>query len=245
MPDFERLFEKHPAPGAFSCWCTYHHRARPSVNEELLSGVRRAARNRQRRRELVENESSHGILVYSKGEPVGWCQYGPREELPRFDNYRSYQRPARESGAKRLWRITCFTVDRKHRQRGVASAALKAALQAIRDGGGGIVEAYPIIRWGAYREYLGTVSMFQKEGFKVVAPFGKSNIVMRRSVKCGSPGPPTTRVVGKANSGNSGNSSSSSIGMSMRRGDHPSRGDGRGSLLTARQVYSAVKGKRP
>jgi len=24
--------------------------------------------------------------------------------------------------------------------------------------------------------------MFQKEGFKVVAPFGKSNVVMRRSV---------------------------------------------------------------
>ena len=182
LPDFERLFEKHPAPGAFSCWCTYHHRARPSANGESLSGAKRAARNRQRRRELVENGSSHGILVYSKDEPVGWCQYGLREELPRFDNYPSYRQPARESGAKRLWRITCFTVDRKHRQQGVASSALKAALQAIRDGGGGIVEAYPIIRRGAYREYLGTVSMFQKEGFKVVAPFGKSNVVMRRSV---------------------------------------------------------------
>jgi len=58
----------------------------------------------------------------------------------------------------------------------VASAALKAALQAIRDGGGGIVEAYPIIRWGAYREYLGTVSMFQKEGFKVVAPSERATL---------------------------------------------------------------------
>src|SRR5438128_7283712 len=123
LPDFERLFEKHPAPGAFSCWCTYHHRARPSVNEELLSGVRRAARNRQRRRELVENESSHGILVYSKGEPVGWCQYGPGEEFPRFATYGGYGRPARESGAKRLWRIPYLTVARKHPQRGVVTAA--------------------------------------------------------------------------------------------------------------------------
>src|SRR6266571_2056594 len=30
--------------------------------------------------------------------------------------------------------------------------------------GGSLVEACPIVRWGAYREYLGTVSMFQKEG---------------------------------------------------------------------------------
>lgn len=183
LPDFERLFKKHPAPGAFMCWCMYHHRARPlAVNEHPHSRVKRVARNRQQRRELVENGCSHGILVYSKGEPVGWCQYGSRDELPRIDNNRSYRRLARESGTKRLWRITCFTVDKKHRERGVASAALKAALQAIRDKGGGLVEAYPIIHWGAYREYLGTVSMFQKEGFKVVAPFGKSNVVMRRSI---------------------------------------------------------------
>src|SRR2546427_10230600 len=122
------------------------------------------------------------MLAHTRDDRVVGCQPGPGEALPRFDNCPSYRRPARESGAKRLWRITCFTVDRKHRQRGVASAALKAAMQAIRDEGGGIVEAYPIIRWGAYREYLGTVSMFQKEGFEVVAPFGESNVVMRRSV---------------------------------------------------------------
>ncbi len=183
LPDFERLFETDPAPGAFMCWCMYHHLARPwAVNEQPHSRVKRAARNRQQRRKLVEDGCSHGILVYSKGEPMGWCQYGPTEELPRIDNNRSYRSLARESGTERQWRITCFTVDKKHRERGVASAALKAALQAIRDKGGGLVEAYPIIRRGAYREYLGTVSMFQKEGFKVVAPFGKSNVLMRRRI---------------------------------------------------------------
>jgi hypothetical protein len=46
------------------------------------------------------------------------------------------------------------------------------------------VEAYPIYRWGAYkpREYLGTFSMFKKEGFKVVASLGVNNVVMRRTV---------------------------------------------------------------
>ena len=44
------------------------------------------------------------------------------------------------------------------------------------------MEAYPIKRWGAYQEWRGTVSMFEKEGFKIVAPLGKSNVLMRRTI---------------------------------------------------------------
>lgn len=92
-------------------------------------------RNRREKRELVERGGSHGILVYAKGEPVGWCQYGPKEELPRIDNSRNYRGLAK--GTEKLWRITCFVVHKKYRKRGVASAALKAALEAIRNKGGG------------------------------------------------------------------------------------------------------------
>lgn len=125
---------------------------------------------------------SHGIIVYSKGEPVGWCQYGCREELPRFDYVLRYVRPAPDVETVKLWRITCFVVDPKHRRSGVATAALKAALEAIRTEGGGLVEAYPIKRWGEDRKYLGTLSMFKREGFKVVSPWGRSNVVVRRTV---------------------------------------------------------------
>jgi len=183
LPDFERLFEKHPAPGAFMCWCLYHHRERSfAVSKGPISRAKEAKLNRQQKRKLVANGRSHGILVYSKGEPVGWCQYGSKEELPRIDSYPRYRRLAPAGNAKRVWRITCFVVDRDYRKHGVASAALKAALDAIRNKGGGLVEAYPIVRWGAYREYLGTVSMFKKHGFKIVAPFGESNVVMRKKV---------------------------------------------------------------
>jgi GNAT superfamily N-acetyltransferase len=182
LPDFERLFETHPAPGAFLCWCMYHHRAGSSTVKKGDSRAEIAASNRLRKRGLVENGLSHGILVYANGEPVGWCQYGLMEELPRIANDPSYRKLPREGNAKKLWRITCFTVDKKYRRRGVASAALKGALQAIRKKGGGLVEAYPIKRWGAYREYLGTVPMFRKEGFKIVAPLGRSNVVMQRIV---------------------------------------------------------------
>lgn len=183
LQDFERLFETHPAPGAYSCWCMYNHRPRPlPESKKLDSRMESAARNRRKKRELVESGCSHGILVYAKGEPVGWCQYGPKDELPRIDNIRSYRRLVTEGGMNKVWRITCFVVDKKHRKRGLAGVALKAALDAIRKKGGGYVEAYPIIRWGAYSEYRGTVSIFQKEGFKIVAPLGKSNVLMRRAI---------------------------------------------------------------
>ena len=113
---------------------------------------------------------------------MGWCQYGYVHELPRFDANRDNRRLPQDVGEPPVWRITCFTVDQRHRGRGVAGIALKAATEAIRKRGGGIVEAYPTVRRGAYREYLGTISMFQKAGFEVVAPFGKNNVVMRRTI---------------------------------------------------------------
>lgn len=138
--------------------------------------------NRRRKRELVARGRSHGILVYSNGEPVGWCQYGEREELPRLDGDPSYRKLPLEDDATDVWRITCFVVDRRHRRRGVASTALKAALAAIRRRRGGLVEAFPIREWGGYREYLGTISMFRREGFRIVGPFGTDNVVMRRRI---------------------------------------------------------------
>jgi ribosomal protein S18 acetylase RimI-like enzyme len=183
LPDFEKLLETHPAPGAFSCWCLYNHRtsAEPEATKKQ-SSAKRAASNRREKRTLVANGCSHGIIVYAGAEPVGWCQYGPSGELPRIDANSGYRKLSTVGEAKRLWRITCFVVDKEHRQRGVAGTALKAALAAIQQKGGGVVEAFPITHWGAYAEYRGTVSMFKKEGFEVIGPLGKNNVLVRRTI---------------------------------------------------------------
>jgi GNAT superfamily N-acetyltransferase len=107
-----------------------------------------------------------------------------------MDNTRKYRGLAPEGGTERLWRITCFAVLKKWRKRGVAGAALKAALEAIRKRGGGLVEAYPITRWESRafgnESTNGTASMFKKAGFKVVAPFGSTrlstHVLMRRTI---------------------------------------------------------------
>jgi GNAT superfamily N-acetyltransferase len=184
-PDFERLFQK-PA-GWSHCWCMHFQRARRlPKNQQLRSRAERAVRNRRQKLALVEEGGAHGILVYADGEPVGWCQFGRREELPRIDNRRNYSRLAPNSDEK-LWRIACFVVETRYRRRGVASAALKSALEAIGSNGGGLVEAYPLKSWLSRafgnESTPGVLSMFEKEGFKVVGPFGTTRFSTRVLVR--------------------------------------------------------------
>ena len=176
--DFEALFSKYGGVQN-ACWCMFYHRARPVRG---LPDEERGARNRRDHHRLVSREEAHGILVYAAGRPVGWCQFGRTSELPRIDSGLKY----RSLGAAREpspdWRITCFFVDRPHRRNGVALAGLRGALEAIRAMGGGLIEAYPSTNARAVAVWFGTVSMFQACGFREVAPFGRSNVLMRRSL---------------------------------------------------------------
>jgi ribosomal protein S18 acetylase RimI-like enzyme len=85
-----------------------------------------------------------------------------------------------------MWRITCFVVDEEYRRKGVATTALKAALHAIKRKGGGLVESYPVSETvqGSNYIYCGTVSMFEKVGFKVFGPFadGRTKTVIMRKL---------------------------------------------------------------
>src|SRR5256714_5622456 len=109
-------------------------------------------------RQAWRNAQCHGGRA-----PLPYGQYGPSQELPWIDNNPRYRKFAHDNGNERLWRITCFVVHKNFRCRGVAHIGLKAALAAIQNEGGGLVEPYPIKRWGAYQEWRGRVSMFEKE----------------------------------------------------------------------------------
>jgi len=142
--------------------------------------------NRKDKEAFVRQGRSHAILVYDDKTPVGWCQYGLRDELPRIDAGRGYRKARLAVDAEKLWRITCFFVDREYRGKGVAKIALHAALESIRKQGGGIVEAFPVVskKMAAVPEWrwFGTPSMFRRERFKPVAPLGTSGLLMRRRI---------------------------------------------------------------
>lgn len=176
--DFEQLASKQGG-----CWCTYYQRAKPvrGVHGEELKRV-----NQKFKDALVKTGRSHAILVYAGDTPVGWCQYGVKEELPRIDAGRGYKKiePLRTEG--NLWRITCFFTSREYRGKGVSKFALKAALKSISKQGGGTVEAYPVVskKMTAVAEWrwFGTPGMFEREGFKQIGPLGNSWVLMRKTV---------------------------------------------------------------
>lgn len=185
LADFERLAARQG-----SCWCMHYQRAKPVLRGGTADAHRKV--NRRDKAKLVREGRSHAILVYDGKTPIGWCQYGRREELPRIDAGRGYRKVGPPSGDANLWRITCFFVDRSYRGRGVAKFALKAALESIRKQGGGVVEAYPVVskKMAAVAEWrwFGTSGMFRDEGFAEVAPLGTSGVLMRKTIPPGGKG---------------------------------------------------------
>ena len=178
--DFEKL-----AAQQGTCWCTYYQRPKP-VHRGKLPREQVKKDNQLFKRSLLEQGQAHAALVYHDDRPVGWCQYGVKEELPRIDAGRNYRKLEPVSGDRKLWRITCFWVDKEYRGKGVAKFALKAALDSIKRNGGGIVEAYPVVskKMAAVPEWrwFGTPKMFERENFKPVAPLGTSLMLMRKTI---------------------------------------------------------------
>jgi len=170
--DFEKLFAKYDGVQA-GCWCMFYHRAR-SKTEPDLQREPRVVVNRRDKESLVSEGRSHGILVYAGEDAVGSCQYGPREELPRIDAGRNYRRLDLPEADGRLWRITCFFVDRDHRRKGVAQTALRGALSSIERRGGGIVEAYPATNKKAVAVWSGRFRCSRRRDFSKSRPWDEA-----------------------------------------------------------------------
>lgn len=172
-PDFAALVERHHGVWG-GCWCLEFH----------SDGKLRDAGRRDRKARHVQNGTAHAALVYADDTCVGWCQFGPPDELPRIKHLRVYR-----EGLETLpdWRITCFFVDKAHRGRGVASAALAGALQQIARLGGGRVESYPedVANRSVSASFLynSRVAMFEHQGFERVRPLGRHHWVMARHVE--------------------------------------------------------------
>jgi len=204
-PDFEMLFSG--GNGWDHCSCMFFQRAIQPSRQQYPTRAVLQARNHHDKNELLREGRAHGILVYADGEPVGWCQFGLRDEFPWLD--RRQATDSFPSGSPRpLWRITCFVVDKRYRRNGIAGVALQAALEAIGNSGGGVVEGYPVAGWTHGREAspgavpvpglgtvepahgsfgnvstTGTVSMFEKAGFRPVGLSGRCWVQMRRTVE--------------------------------------------------------------
>ena len=159
------------------CWCMGFH-------PEGVGKDSTAEGNRTAKHEHVRNRTVHQVLVYDADDCVGWCQFGPPAELPNIQNRKTY-----EKGLTELpdWRIGCIFTGKGRRRQGVARAAVAGALDAIKEAGGGLVEAYPEQVEGREPQrgsyfHTGPEDLFTELGFERDRKIAKWRWTMRRHV---------------------------------------------------------------
>jgi GNAT superfamily N-acetyltransferase len=170
----------NPNRRADHCWCS-SHRLRAADIDELGAGSREQAMRR-----LCERENPPGVVAYLDGTPVGWCNVGPRADIPRLVQSRLI-RPLDDVP---VWSIICVVVRGGYRKRGVTAPLLEGAVAYAGSRGAPAVEAYPVDppgRMDTTMAFVGTRSMFEKAGFSVVGTTDAvaskmPRIVMRRTL---------------------------------------------------------------
>jgi GNAT superfamily N-acetyltransferase len=130
--DVEALFGAKGACGG--CWCMSWRVAKGEKWDEI-----KGDEAKHRFHALVEGGHAQGVLAYADGAPVGWCAFGPRRDFSKLDRAPSLAC----DDADDVWSVPCFFVKPGHRGKGVATAMLAHAEQAIKARGGTLAEGYP------------------------------------------------------------------------------------------------------
>jgi ribosomal protein S18 acetylase RimI-like enzyme len=160
LDDLATLFDQPGDPKW--CWCAsfrVRRRAKgvpPAENRAVLADA--AAR-----------DPAPGLIAYRAGRVVGWVSLGPREDFVKLAHWKALA-PVDD---RPVWSIVCFVVGRQDRGQGLAGALLDAAIGHARANGATTLEAYPADTGGeripSPVAYNGTLSMFERAGFTVVA----------------------------------------------------------------------------
>lgn len=129
---------------------------------------------REERAELMRAETEQaippGLLAQVDGETAGWVRVGPRTLLPRLSRTRIYAPHSPEPwDDDTVWAISCFSVRREFRGRGIATSLLTDAIAFARERGARVIEAYPVdtdaTKATANELYRGALRTFLRAGF--------------------------------------------------------------------------------
>jgi ribosomal protein S18 acetylase RimI-like enzyme len=166
------------------CWCAYFAVRGLAWSNSTAEGNRELLRERMERR---PNGHPPGLAAMRGNEAVGWVSVGPRDGYERL----TYSKLLAPIDERPVWSIVCFVVGRKARGQGIASALLDGAVEYARANGATTLEAYPVDtsegRVPAANLYHGTLAMFERAGFEVVAErrfnaTSRPRIIVRREL---------------------------------------------------------------
>jgi len=117
---------------------------------------------------------SPGLIAYVDGEPAAWVRVGPRTDLQRWVRTKAITALTEEPlDDPEVWAISCFSVRKEHRGKGLNRRLLDAAIDHARANGARVIEAYPVDPTAGRKKpsndlYHGVLSTFEAAGFEIV-----------------------------------------------------------------------------
>ena len=165
------------------CWCQYWRLRSKDFSAAKVPELR------ERLHEKAMSQQPPGLVAFDGDRAVGWVSIGPRTDYERI--VRSRVIPTIDD--RPVWSIVCFAVSPTARGRGVARALLEGAIAYAGERGAVALEAYPV-RVGdgeaihPESAFSGTLPMFERAGFRVVADrasdpsSSRQRVVVRREL---------------------------------------------------------------
>lgn len=153
--DFADVINPHRR--ATHCWCLSHRLRTKDIGDD----------REQTMRALCDRDVPPGVVTYLDDVPVGWCNIGPRADIPRL----AASRLIRPVDDVPVWSIVCVVVRGGHRKRGVTAPLIAGAVEFAASRGAPAVEAYPVDppgRMDTTMAFVGTRAMFERAGFEVI-----------------------------------------------------------------------------
>ncbi|MGH9887881.1 MAG: GNAT family N-acetyltransferase [bacterium] len=180
-PALEALFREGGDPRW--CWCQ-HWRLR---SKDMAAA--KVPQLRERLHAQAASDEPPGLVAFDGERAVGWVSLGPRTDFERI----VLSKVIPKIDDRPVWSIVCFAVSETARGQGVARALLDAAVEHARSRGAVAVEAYPVAlpdtgSIPAEAVFTGTLPMFERAGFRVVADrasdpsASRQRVVVRREL---------------------------------------------------------------
>jgi predicted GNAT family acetyltransferase len=159
--------------GCGNCWCMYFRLPYKTFRENKPDG------NKKMMKQLVKKEMPQGLIASINNEPVGWIAMAPREDYRKIENSRVFKR----IDDKQVWSITCFFIKKEFRHKGLSQQLIKGAVDFAKKKKIKALEAYPAIPYAEKVPHpflwVGVLSSFVKNGFKIVQQHSKSRAMVR------------------------------------------------------------------
>ena len=155
-----------------------------TLGDDWDAGAEAGPAHRVAKAERIRTGKAHGLLAYTDGRVVGWCNAQRRSDYPNLRRYSVVvDNPSEPVGS-----IMCFLVAPTHRGQKVCTALLNAACDMFRSEGLTVAEGYPTTNppkrswetpW-AEENYKGPLSVYLNNGFKIHRQLERFAIVRKQ-----------------------------------------------------------------